>query len=70
MLVDLHRKVHGNPVLLEEDHRLTHIPFFLHLAADLHRHALADTLDLSETFRLLLHDPEGVRLELLYDPFS
>ena len=70
MLVDLHRKVHGNPVLLEEDHRLTHISFFLHLTADLHRHALADALDLSETFRLLFHDPESVRLELLYDPFS
>ena len=70
MLVDLHRKVHGNPVLLKEDHGLAHIPFFLHLTADLHRHALADALDLSETFRLLLHDPKGVRLELLYDPFS
>ena len=70
MLVDLHRKVHGDPVLLKEHHGLTHISFFLHLAADLHRHALADALDLSETFRLLLHDPEGVRLELLYDPFS
>ena len=70
MLVDLHRKVHGDPILLKEHQGLTHISFFLHLAADLHRHALADTLDLSETFRLLLHDPEGVRLELLYDPFS
>ena len=70
MLVDLHRKVHGDPVLLKEHHGLTHISFFLHLAADLHCHALADALDLGETFRLLLHDPEGVRLELLYDPFS
>ena len=70
MLIDLHCKVHGDPVLLKEHHGLTHISFFLHLAADLHRHALADALDLSETFRLLLHDPEGVRLELLYDPFS
>ena len=70
MLVDLHCKVHGDPVLLKEHHGLTHISFFLHLAADLHCHALADALDLSETFRLLLHDPEGVRFELLYDPFS
>ena len=70
MLIDLHCKVHGDPVLLKEHHGLTHISFFLHLAADLHRHALADALDLGETFRLLLHDPEGVRLELLYDPFS
>ena len=70
MLVDLHRKVHGNPVLLKEDHGLAHIPFFLHLTADLHRHALADTLYLCETFRLLLHDPESVCPELLYDPFS
>ena len=70
MLIDLHCKVHGDPVLLKEHHGLTHISFLLHLAADLHRHALADALDLGETFRLLLHDPEGVRLELLYDPFS
>ena len=70
MLIDLHCKVHGDPVLLKEHHGLTHISFFLHLAADLHRHALADTLDLGETFRLLFHNPEGVRLELLYDPFS
>ena len=70
MLIDLHCKVHGDPVLLKEHHGLTHISFFLHLTADLHRHALADALDLSETFRLLLHDPKGVRLELLYDPFS
>ena len=70
MLIDLHCKVHGDPVLLKEHHGLTHISFFLHLAADLHRHALADALNLGETFRLLFHDPESVRLELLYDPFS
>ena len=70
MLVDLHRKVHGNPVLLKEDHRLAHIPFFLHLAADLHRHALADAFDLCEALRLFFHDPECIRLELFHDPFS
>ena len=70
MLIDLHCKVHGDPVLLKEHHGLTHISFFLHLAADLHRHALADAFDLCEALRLFFHDPECIRLELFHDPFS
>ena len=66
--VDLHREIHGNAVSLQEHHGLPHFLLLLHLIGDLHRHPLADALDLREALRLFLHDTECILPELFHDP--
>ena len=68
LFVDLYRHVDGNAVLLQKHQGLAHVALFFHLVCDGHSHPLADALHLRQAFRLLLHDPEGILLELLYNP--
>ena len=68
LLVDFHRQIHGNPIILKKHHGLTHLLFLFHLPADIHGHLFTDALYLGKPLRLLLHDAEGVRLEPAHDP--
>ena len=57
-----------DPVLLQEDHGVPEILFVFHLGADLPGDPKADALDLGQLLRLLLHDPQRIIAEFLYDP--
>ena len=70
MSVDLDRKIHGDPILLQKQHGLPKISLFLDLSADVHSHPFTDALDLGKTLRLLLHDAERICLEFFNNPFS
>ena len=70
LFIDLYRHVDGNAVLLQKHQGLAHVALFFHLVCDGHGHPLADALHLRQAFRLFFHDPEGILLELLYDPFG
>ena len=67
-LVDFHRQRHGDPVSGQKHHGLAKLFFLFHLLRDLPRLPLADPLDLRQTFRLFLDDPEGVSPEPADDP--
>ena len=67
-IIDLDCKLIGNAVLLQIHKGIPQIPLFLHLGGDLSGFVPADSLDLSQTFRLLLDDPEGILPELTDDP--
>ena len=67
-LVNLQCQIHGNPISLEKHHGLTHLFLLLHLSGYGHGQLLADPLNLPKAFRLLLNDPESIRLEPPDDP--
>ncbi len=62
-LIDPDRQIHCNTILLQKNHRLAQIPFFIDLMRDLHGFPLTDPLNLSQTFRLLFNNAKRVRLK-------
>ena len=69
-LIYFNRKVHCDSILLQKDHRLTQIPFFIHLTGNLHCFPATDSFDLRKTFRLFLYDPESILLKTSDNPRS
>ena len=59
-MIDLHCQIHGNTVLLQEDHSLAKFLFLLHLVRNSHGHLLTDALYLRQTLWLLLDDPKRI----------
>ena len=68
LIVNLHTQSCGDAVLLEKDHGFSHILLLFHLSRNLPGLFLTDALDLGQPLRLLLHNPEGVLMELPHDP--
>ena len=67
-LPDLRRIGAPDPELLQKDHGVAEVLFFLHLGPDLPGDPHADALDTGQLLGFLLHDPEGVVPEHFDDP--
>ena len=68
LVIDLHCQIHGNTVLLQEDHSLAKFLFLLHLVRNSHGHLLTDALYLRQTLWLLLDDPKRICFKTADDP--
>ena len=60
LAVNLYGKIHTDPIILQKDHCLTHLPLLVKLIGRLNCQLYADSLDLSQPFRFLLKDPKGI----------
>ena len=69
-LPDLERYAVRDAELLQKEHGVPQVAFLSRLRRDLTRFPLADALDLRQSFRLLVHDPERLAAESLDDPGS
>ena len=68
LCINLSREIHGDPVALEENHRILHVPPGIQRGGDIHRLLPRDPPDLRKPLRLLRDDPHGLHAELLHDP--